>query len=308
MPRQKEDNSVKLGNMLRNYVGVQNQEIRRLRGDLTAYRQESQTNMRQRVMYPRALVDVGTQTDETPFTEEVKEDIADAAIPASEPPYLPATTLVRSRTAAIPASAPPYLPATTLVRSKTAEELDEIRPRPPAIPFGAPPMTAPITQAIRVASAQLPVLAEPFSQEQADMEVIERQRAIQEKIEADPNFGRPLPLYSPQPSEEAAEEPPTPPPSPPPITAAEEPAEKQEEEIRGASGGGRGGARRGAGQPSKGLAPRGELERRLRASGKVTKQEIQDAINDDEGATKGLRKLAEEYAINIRKTGSTSGQ
>lgn len=281
MPRQKEDNSVKLGNMLRNYVGVQNQEIRRLRGDLTAYRQESQTVMRQQVMYPRALVDVGTQTDETPFTEEVKEDIADAAIPASEPPYLPATTLVRS---------------------KTAEELDEIRPRPPAIPFGAPPMTSPITEAIRVASAELPTLA-------VSQEVFERQRAIQEKIEADPNFGRPLPLYSPQPSEEAAAEEPA---TPPPITAAEEPAEKQEEEIVAASGGGRGGARRGAGQPSKGLAPRGELERRLKTSskqkGRPSKMEIQDAINADEGATAGLRALAQKYGVDIRKTGYTSGQ
>lgn len=45
---------------LRNYQSVNAAELKRLRGDLTAYRQEAQTAFRQNVAYPRATVDVGS--------------------------------------------------------------------------------------------------------------------------------------------------------------------------------------------------------------------------------------------------------
>ena len=45
---------------LRNYQSVNAAELRRLRGDLTAYRQEAQTVFNQNVAYPRATVDVGS--------------------------------------------------------------------------------------------------------------------------------------------------------------------------------------------------------------------------------------------------------
>ncbi len=45
---------------LRNYNDVNTAELRRLRGDLTAYRQEAQTAFHQNVAYPRATVDVGS--------------------------------------------------------------------------------------------------------------------------------------------------------------------------------------------------------------------------------------------------------
>ena len=45
---------------LRNYNDVNSAELRRLRGDLTAYRQEAQTAFHQNVAYPRATVDVGS--------------------------------------------------------------------------------------------------------------------------------------------------------------------------------------------------------------------------------------------------------
>jgi len=44
----------------RNYQNVNTAELKRLRGDLTAYRQEQQTAFRQNVAYPRATVDVGS--------------------------------------------------------------------------------------------------------------------------------------------------------------------------------------------------------------------------------------------------------
>ena len=44
---------------LRNYQNINTAELRRLRGDLTAYRQEQQTAFNTNVAYPRATVDVG---------------------------------------------------------------------------------------------------------------------------------------------------------------------------------------------------------------------------------------------------------
>lgn len=44
---------------LRNYQSVNAAELRRLRGDLTAYRQEQQTAFNTNVAYPRATVDLG---------------------------------------------------------------------------------------------------------------------------------------------------------------------------------------------------------------------------------------------------------
>ena len=44
---------------LRNYKDINAAELRRLRGDLTAYRQEQQTAFHQNVAYPRATVNVG---------------------------------------------------------------------------------------------------------------------------------------------------------------------------------------------------------------------------------------------------------
>ena len=59
-PRQSFEDNKKVSNLLRNYVGVQKKELARLRGDLTAYRQEAQTAFNQQVAFPRANVDVGS--------------------------------------------------------------------------------------------------------------------------------------------------------------------------------------------------------------------------------------------------------
>jgi hypothetical protein len=59
-PRQSFDDNKKVSNLLRNYVGVQKKELARLRGDLTAYRQEAQTAFNQQVAFPRSAVDVGS--------------------------------------------------------------------------------------------------------------------------------------------------------------------------------------------------------------------------------------------------------
>ena len=49
-----------VANALRNYNDVNTAELRRLRGDLTAYRQETQTAFKTNVAFPRATVDVGS--------------------------------------------------------------------------------------------------------------------------------------------------------------------------------------------------------------------------------------------------------
>lgn len=55
---------------LRNYQSVNAAELKRLRGDLTAYRQEQQTAFKTKVAYPRAKVDLGAfdgaSIDDTP--------------------------------------------------------------------------------------------------------------------------------------------------------------------------------------------------------------------------------------------------
>ena len=59
-----------LAGALRNYQNVNTAELRRLRGDLTAYRQEQQTAFNTNVAYPRATVDLGAfdgaSIDDTP--------------------------------------------------------------------------------------------------------------------------------------------------------------------------------------------------------------------------------------------------
>lgn len=81
--------------MLRNYIGVQKKELNRLRGDLTAYRQEAQTAFKQNVAYPRVSVDLGRVSNPSEdFTEEVISDITEASVynPPS-PPDAPSVML-----------------------------------------------------------------------------------------------------------------------------------------------------------------------------------------------------------------------
>jgi len=60
MPSQRIDNHVRVENLLRNYISVNKQELNRLKGDLTAYRQEAETAFKKNVAYPRATVDLGS--------------------------------------------------------------------------------------------------------------------------------------------------------------------------------------------------------------------------------------------------------
>jgi len=83
--------------MLRNYVGVQQKELQRLRGDLTAYRQEAQTAFKQKVAYPRASVDLGRVSDpQEDFKEEVMNDITDAGV--YNPPLPPDAPVLKKAT------------------------------------------------------------------------------------------------------------------------------------------------------------------------------------------------------------------
>ena len=85
MPSQRIDNHVRVENLLRNYMSVNKQELNRLKGDLTAYRQEAQTAFRQNVAFPRPTVQVGDldvselenvlQEPEEKEEEEEEEDV-----------------------------------------------------------------------------------------------------------------------------------------------------------------------------------------------------------------------------------------
>ena len=61
MPKTKYNNDTHLGNKLRDYIGVSTAEIKRLRGDLTAYRQEM--NSDKAVAFPKEKVNVGNLQD-----------------------------------------------------------------------------------------------------------------------------------------------------------------------------------------------------------------------------------------------------
>lgn len=64
---------------LRNYNDVNVAELKRLRGDLTAYRQEAQTAFHKKVAYPKAKVDLGS------FDGASIDDTPSSATTAAEP-------------------------------------------------------------------------------------------------------------------------------------------------------------------------------------------------------------------------------
>jgi hypothetical protein len=71
---------------LRNYNDVNTAELRRLRGDLTAYRQEAQTAFHQNVAYPRATVDVGSFDGESITGSDISDiGSTSSATTAAEP-------------------------------------------------------------------------------------------------------------------------------------------------------------------------------------------------------------------------------
>jgi len=160
--------------MLRNYIGVQKNELNRLRGDLTAYRQEAQTAFRQNVAYPRQSIDLGRVSDPSEdFTEEVRSDITDASVynPPS-PPDAPSVVLSLQST---PLSIPP--PASVDVLMEVEGFAAEPPPSPipllpepmRATPLPAPP-ALPVTlrqmEMVQSGVPAMPLMREPsFTQE-----------------------------------------------------------------------------------------------------------------------------------------------
>ncbi len=67
-----------VANVLRNYNAVNSAELKRLRGDLTAYRQEQQTAFNRRVAYPRATVNLGSFDGDSISASDISgSDISD---------------------------------------------------------------------------------------------------------------------------------------------------------------------------------------------------------------------------------------
>jgi len=84
LPKTKFDNSSKVANALRNYASVSKAEINRLRGDLTAYRQEAQTAFRQNVAFPRATINVGD--DDITGTDITDVGSVTSSVPSAHDP------------------------------------------------------------------------------------------------------------------------------------------------------------------------------------------------------------------------------
>lgn len=84
LPKTKFDNSSKVANALRNYAAVSKAEINRLRGDLTAYRQEAQTAFRQNVAFPRATINVGD--DDITGTDITDVGSVTSSVPSAHDP------------------------------------------------------------------------------------------------------------------------------------------------------------------------------------------------------------------------------
>ena len=174
IPRHKEDNSIRVADMLRNYIGVQKNELNRLRGDLTAYRQEAQTVFRQKVAYPRASVDLGRVSDPSEdFTEEVMSDITDASV--YNPPAPPDAPSVVLQLEAEPLPLPPvpdmnYLMAVEGFAAEPPPAPIPLIPEPMrATPLPAPPaipITLQQTEMIQSGVRAMPLMRQPsFTQE-----------------------------------------------------------------------------------------------------------------------------------------------
>lgn len=86
MPKTKYNNDTHLGNKLRDYIGVSTAEIKRLRGDLTAYRQEM--NSDKAVAFPKEKVNVGNLID---GISDDESPIRPASPINSPPPSRPAS-------------------------------------------------------------------------------------------------------------------------------------------------------------------------------------------------------------------------
>jgi len=326
IPRNREDNNVKVGNMLRNYIGVQKKELARLRGDLTAYRQEAQSNMKQKVAYPKSGVDLGKVSDpDKDFEEEVKSDISDT------------TSELTSYQSSSDQSSSDYstLTTATILPESLADNtvVSEVIPtfNTPikntvgymAVDFGAEPPPAPIAL---IPEPEKPTRPAPLVQRELPPTPIKdapkppppqkptrSAPLVKRQMPDKPTKPAPLPLKRmtllDAPSRtaltldqveniEATKALQT-----KPADLTREPDFSQEfERPQPPARTGRGGARAGAGRKERGLANASELAKRIRQSGVVPPDEIK--IADDKttvGRTANLRALAIKYDISVTK-------
>ena len=85
LPKTNFDNSYKVANALRKYQDINTAELTRLRGDLTAYRQEAQTAFRRNVAFPRATNIPVTAPPNAPTREAIRS----GDIPTPPSPSIP---------------------------------------------------------------------------------------------------------------------------------------------------------------------------------------------------------------------------
>jgi hypothetical protein len=117
MPRQRIDDSVRVGEMLRQNQAVNRAELQRLRGDLTAYRQEAQTVMKRKVMYGNGS-DIPAAAKPPPFFAAAPLDplAATDSGAAEEPPSPPPS----------PRGDPVTPPTQPMIQKKT-KKLEDIK-------------------------------------------------------------------------------------------------------------------------------------------------------------------------------------
>jgi len=110
---------------LRDYQNINAAELRRLRGNLTAYRQEAQTAFRQKVAFPKATAIPQTEPPFTPNRDAVRAGLVIPDPPKTEPPFTPNRDAVRAGLV-IPDPPPPYQtdPESDISSGTTAAEPD----------------------------------------------------------------------------------------------------------------------------------------------------------------------------------------
>jgi len=335
IPRNREDNNVKVGNMLRNYIGVQKKELARLRGDLTAYRQEAQSNMKQKVAYPKSGVDLGKVSDpDKDFEEEVKSDISDTTSELSS--YQSSSDLYQSSSDFSTLTTATILPESLADNTVVSEVIPTFNTPIKntvgymAVDFGAEPPPAPIAL---IPEPEKPSRDAPLVQREIPPTPIKdapkppppkkptRSAPLVERQMPDkPTKPAPLPLKKmtllDPPSRtaltldqveniEATKALQTKPADllrePDPIRREPDFTQKFEK-PQPPTRKGRGGSRAGAGRKERGLASASELAKRIRQSGLIPPDEIK--IADDKtvvGRTANLRALAIKYDISVTK-------
>ena len=284
IPKYEADKSTQVANLLRNYTAISTAQMAKVNQNLNAIRIEQQTAGRKGVAFPTPPAAPSGETGS--FTEEVKDDIQDAREGEGFKKKLKELAV-------------PTTDLAKVLAQKLKKRPDPTQTKNPALPLvydkppPTPPPTTPMTQMVR---STTPIEPREDLLRAADERY--REVLLPKKPAGSPSPDLPQPLMRGASLDEylkarAAEQGLTSaePLDPRNITgqgAAEEPAPPK---------------RKKPGMKPKGQLTAPQLEKAIRASGKVSKEELKAAKFDPtggrSGATDKLRALARKYKIPL---------